>query len=78
MTISDHSRYKIKGVKTECYSGQIESQIEWGGNTAFCLYKNESAKTLMHSPAQQPACKDLGRNGQGATNHDQGHLHSGC
>jgi len=31
------------------------------------LYKNDSANTLMHSPAQQPACKDLGRNGQSAT-----------
>ncbi|TLF41469.1 Malolactic regulator [Lacticaseibacillus zeae] len=32
---------------------------------------------LTRSPAQKPACKDLGRNGLNPGHHARGHLHSG-
>ncbi|EKS51387.1 Malolactic regulator [Lacticaseibacillus rhamnosus LRHMDP3] len=31
---------------------------------------------ITRSPAQESACKDLGRNGQSPATCDQGHLHS--
>ncbi|KRK10736.1 hypothetical protein FD51_GL001666 [Lacticaseibacillus zeae DSM 20178 = KCTC 3804] len=47
-----------------------------GSNGAFCVNGLTSQSHLTRSPAQKPACKDLGRNGKDR-HHAQGHLHSG-
>ncbi len=41
------------------------------------LAECERAYDITRSPAQKPACKDLGRNGQARAHHAQGRLYSG-
>ena len=41
------------------------------------ISKRSCSRSETRSLAQEPACKDLGRNGLRPGHHAQGHLHSG-